>query len=870
MESRFRARPHTRIRGDHIAMITALLSSLASVVTLVLTAGTAHVSAISLGLALALGAVGATLLRRAMGRWSAALMPVAAAGAGIQSRWEMAPGAAVLTLACLLAGMVLTALAFPPTLRLPARVRWILGTVLVVAATAARFILPHLGGDPESGLVDLPGIPPVMSGEIGRALVILGVALALGAMPGLSDQLRTGRHPWRTAAAAGFLLAPASAFLVVCMIEGDSGPLAVTAAILGILFGQAFGWWAAALPSLGALGLGAAYGLSTGEFQARWSDIIHGDAHGQLSLALRSMDVAGWLHLGEPTLARAVPAGDTDYAPATLAAVLGVGPMFAAVAIVLGCGWSLLGTAQRTPRQHQPVLVASAWALLLPTVWIVAGNLGLLPFSGLPAPALAGGGSAGLTLGLLLGAAAGSANRVRSWTRHPLPVLRAASAAMVAVFLAVAVLQAGHVIATGKRVTNEWLYRARGDLLAADGTMLAHTDPQKGRSYPDDPALNELGAYHIYASATGIELTTSGALTCGTHHGTATQLATLGLLDECDPVTVVTTIEPGMQHAAAQAASATAGASILVVDASTGGIVAAANHEGDPSTIFTDNSLPPGSTFKIVTAAAAAAVGLVPPVLGATITFDGETLGNDWDGPCPYPGGIPQATAASCNTTFGWLGANLGADRLAGAAADLGFTGGAVEGPADLSRGSGALADSYATGETGLEVGDLSQAQLARTAIGQESVRATLADMVHVFLTAWTGQRRAFTYTAGTCRRGTLHPWQTTSTPLQSYELSDLRAGLQAAADTGSLKRLGGAVRAGKTGTAQTAFDGRRALASWLVALTADGQYALGIRVAPTPGNLRPSTGNGGAVDVAAELFSAAPTAPASTNPCRP
>lgn len=604
--------------------------------------------------------------------------------------------------------------------------------------------------------------------------------------------------------------------------------------------------------------LGLLYGLQSGEFASRLADITKGDTHQQLSLALRSIDVSGWFHLGAPTLGRAVAEGDTDYATATLAAVIGAGPALLAVGIVVSSGVALIRSAQRVPAPQMPTLTGSGWALIVPTVWIVAGNLGLVPFSGLPAPLIAGGGSAALTVGMLLGACSAASVGLEDWELHPMPGQRFLSASLAACFLVVAVAQTGHLMLTQNRLRNEWLYRTPGRLLAADGTVLSATGTGGTRHYTDIVALSSLGRFQRKNRASGIELVNAGALTCGNHHGRLARTLSLGLLDECGPADVVTTIDSELQKVVYAQAQAHAGATIAVVDLDSGGILAAATYNGDFVDIVKDSTLPPGSTFKLVTATASAESGLNPPPLGASLDLSGERLGNDWDGPCPYPGGIVEAIANSCNTTFGWVAATLGSDLLMKAATDVGFLGGAIQGPADPSRNSEPIEIGLDTATTGLSPGNAhTSGQMARTGIGQESVRATVLDMARVFDNVWTGQRRQLTLTAGICRDDRMVPWSTRSQPI-GVGLDQVREGLELAARTGSLNRLSGLVEAGKTGTAQTQLDGQPALASWLVALS--GDRVLAIRVAPTPQNRRPKTGHGGAVDIAHELLTSLPT----------
>jgi cell division protein FtsI/penicillin-binding protein 2 len=84
---------------------------------------------------------------------------------------------------------------------------------------------------------------------------------------------------------------------------------------------------------------------------------------------------------------------------------------------------------------------------------------------------------------------------------------------------------------------------------------------------------------------------------------------------------------------------------------------------------------PPGSTFKIVTLAAALQNGIASPSSSYPVAthavLSGVKLRNAGDEACG--GGLPKAFADSCNSVFAPLGAKLGARRLLAAAERFGF-----------------------------------------------------------------------------------------------------------------------------------------------------------------------------------------------------
>ncbi len=259
------------------------------------------------------------------------------------------------------------------------------------------------------------------------------------------------------------------------------------------------------------------------------------------------------------------------------------------------------------------------------------------------------------------------------------------------------------------RVFDQQFSYQRGAIVAAgDGkdVKIAESRLIKGstfyqRSYPYGKVYAPVTGYDSIYGKTGIEEAENGLLA-----GTSSQLAVhnfTALLTgkQKQGATVQLTISPAAQTAAYKALAANTGghaAGLVAINPSTGAILALASYPSfDPNLLATldgtqlnkndekllkDSSqpllnratqvtLPPGSTFKIVTSSAAFSSGKVqntsstipaPPVLTLP---NGHQLHNDNNEICGD--GNPQIIEAfwlSCDTAFGDLGMKLGAPRL--------------------------------------------------------------------------------------------------------------------------------------------------------------------------------------------------------------
>ncbi len=260
-----------------------------------------------------------------------------------------------------------------------------------------------------------------------------------------------------------------------------------------------------------------------------------------------------------------------------------------------------------------------------------------------------------------------------------------------------------------------------------------------------------------------------------------------------------------------------------------------------------ERTYPPGSTFKVITAAAALAGGYTPstqipsPTLldlpGTTANlrnFGGEVCGNG------KSQSLADALRISCNTAFGALGIALGADKVRKQAEAFGFGDSTLLLPQPV-------ADSVYPDQ-------LTKAQEAQSAIGQYDVRVTPLQMAMV--------------AAGIANNGTvMRPYLVRE--VQAPDLSQLHgadqkvyaehavsAGVAAQlttmmesvvqSGTGTAARISGVRVAGKTGTAQHAVG--QAPHAWFIGFAPAVNPVVAVAVLVEDGGSLGSDATGGKV----------------------
>ena len=287
----------------------------------------------------------------------------------------------------------------------------------------------------------------------------------------------------------------------------------------------------------------------------------------------------------------------------------------------------------------------------------------------------------------------------------------------------------------GERLTRRTNLPRRADLLARDGTPLAQGEGRtsafaaasaiagslgpipkarakelRAQGLPDDAQVGLSGLERVFDDR--LRGHPGGVLLAGRRTLAA------GIAQAAPAVR--TSIAPSVQSAAVDALAGRLGG-IAVVRPRTGEILAL-------SGIAFSGLQPPGSTFKIVTLAAAldarvAGPGSTYPVQSST-TLDGVELQNANGESCG--GTLTTAFAHSCNSVFAPLGVKIGARRLVAMAQRLGF-----------NRSTGIPGAATSTIPPPEELSN--DLTLGSTAIGQGRLQATALQMS--WIAATIGQR---------------------------------------------------------------------------------------------------------------------------------
>lgn len=418
-----------------------------------------------------------------------------------------------------------------------------------------------------------------------------------------------------------------------------------------------------------------------------------------------------------------------------------------------------------------------------------------------------------------------------------------------------------------RRIAIERYAQPRGDIIV-DGKPITGSKQTSGsdfeykRTYKNGPMWSPVTGYASQAyGATQLESIEDGILT-----GNDDQLFFRNTLDmltgkKKQGGNVVTTLNAAAQKAAYEGLEKQGGkGAVAAIEPSTGKILALASYPSyDPSS-FAGNSTttdteawdklqkknnpddpmlnralrevyPPGSTFKVVTAAAALENELytdadqntqtpLPWIMPGTRT----PLKNDGDLPCE-DASLREALRVSCNTVFGKIGADLGNDKMLEMSEKFGFN-------AEQFTPVRANASVFSK--------DMDKAQTALSSIGQFNTAATPLQMAMVTAAIANDGTLMKPYMVDALQDSSLNPVEKTdpeelSKPMTAKNAQILQSMMETVVEkgTGGNARIPGVTVGGKTGTAQHGVDNKENPYAWFIsyAKSADGSSPVAVAV---------------------------------------
>ncbi|WP_338146617.1 penicillin-binding transpeptidase domain-containing protein [Streptomyces boncukensis] len=265
---------------------------------------------------------------------------------------------------------------------------------------------------------------------------------------------------------------------------------------------------------------------------------------------------------------------------------------------------------------------------------------------------------------------------------------------------------------------------------------------------------------------------------------------------------VRTTIDPRVQRAAAEALSGVKkNAALVAVDPRNGRILAAANRPGGMNRAL-QGRYPPGSTFKVVTAAALLDTGLSPSDPAPCPKFarvNGQRFENQDQFTLPKGTVFKESFAESCNTFFVGARSRLGDSALRKTAQTFGIGG---EWDVGAATYDGAVPDNTSDNDK------------AAATIGQGRVQASPLVMASLAATVKNGSFQQPVLVPDSVRKKHRAPRKPAGNVVR-----DLRGMMRAVVTSGSghaLKGLPGTPHA-KTGTAEFGDDNPPNTHAWMI-----------------------------------------------------
>ncbi|SER90356.1 peptidoglycan glycosyltransferase [Propionibacterium cyclohexanicum] len=433
-----------------------------------------------------------------------------------------------------------------------------------------------------------------------------------------------------------------------------------------------------------------------------------------------------------------------------------------------------------------------------------------------------------------------------------------------------------------RRVTDSQFNSPRGPILVGN-TAVAQSVPVQGtrfsleRRYPEGQLYAPVTGYFSYIyGRSGLERTFNQELSGSDDSQFLSRLLNGLSGKQTEGATVQTTINAKAQQAAWAALGGRTGAAIAI-DYTTGAVLAwVSTPSYDPSQLSstdlnatqqawkalttdpaqpmldraTQEIYPPGSTFKLITAAAALENGMTPD----TMVDSPVTLPlPDSDKSLPNAvncGGtritMDHALTVSCNTAFANIGMGLGADKLRAMAEKFGF---------DSSLG-GELNPARSTFPS-----NLTQASLAMSSIGQYDVAASPLQMASVAGAIANNGALMEPFVVSQIRDQNLsvlesHSPTVHATPIDQKTASSLQEMMVhvVQSGTGTATQIAGDTIGGKTGTAEN-LPGATAY-SWFTGFDKQSHVAVSVFLAD-PNQRGDGTVSGNATPAARTIFEA-------------
>ncbi|GHF69328.1 peptidoglycan D,D-transpeptidase FtsI family protein [Streptomyces thermodiastaticus] len=322
---------------------------------------------------------------------------------------------------------------------------------------------------------------------------------------------------------------------------------------------------------------------------------------------------------------------------------------------------------------------------------------------------------------------------------------------------------------------------------------------------------------------------------------------------------VVTTLNAAAQKAAYNGLKGHGKGAVVALEPSTGKILALASYpsydpssfagmsdsdakawqklqkDNDPDDPMLNRALretyPPGSTFKVVTAAAALENGLYtsadqptnspdPWIMPGTVT----PLANEGSIPCKNAT-MRVALKYSCNTVFGKIGADLGQDKMLSEAEKFGFN-------SEQFTPVRANASNFSK--------DMNASQVALSSIGQFNTAATPLQMAMVASAVANDGKLMQPYMVDKLQSPNLDTLEQTepkelSRPLSSKNAQILQSMMETVVKdgTGTNAQIPGVTVGGKTGTAQHGVNNSEKPYAWFIsyAKLPDGSSPVAVAV---------------------------------------